>query len=587
MVARNDINRGRRQVDEVRLPHHPPAAETEVLIVGAGPTGLAAALELHRHGVDVVVLDAASSFVLPRAGAMAHTARVVELFRRWDVEHRIRRGWTFPPEWELGTVVRTSLAGHDLTPARGRRFDTRPAAAFSAASGIRRPQTALQQAFLDQLASLDVPVSGGWRLETLEETEGGVIAVAQDTATGAQQTIRARYVIGADGSRSTVRRLAGIEREGEYATERHFRFVVRTLGDYPGGHPFPSGTNVIHNQSYSGFLAALSETDWRLYAGPYPVDAVPSTSALLALARQAFGSEVELELLDATPFFKSTRIARTFRRGPFLLVGDAAHVRTPGGNLGEGFGDVANLGWKLAAVLRGQGGEALLDSYDQERRPHNWRVAEHSRARAERSATTLAEARAIGFPADEDDSAEAADRRARIADTLQRGRGPAWGVQFDERYDRSPVIWYEPGQASAEKPWDPDVYEPLALPGHRAPDGYIDPYGGTLYDRLGSDLALLVLSPEHAGAEAFESAAAERGLHVEIIHLADDAARELYGAPFALIRPDHHVVWHGEAVSPETAGAILDHAYGRPGGKERIDELADDVSEARPVAALV
>ncbi|NKF32933.1 monooxygenase, partial [Pseudomonas sp. BGM005] len=96
-----------------------------------------------------------------------------------------------------------------------------------------------------------------------------------------------------------------------------------------------------------------NETDWRVYAGPYPLEHTPTEEELLTLARAAFGSDLALQVVDVTPYFKSTRLAKTFRQGRVLLVGDAAHVRTPGGNLGEGFGDVFNLGWKLAAVLRG------------------------------------------------------------------------------------------------------------------------------------------------------------------------------------------------------------------------------------------
>ncbi|ALJ18550.1 FAD-dependent monooxygenase [Microbacterium sp. No. 7] len=563
MTAQNEISRGERHVDSVLLPHGVPPREVEVLVVGAGPTGLATALDLHRHRVDATVVDATTSFRLPRAGAMGHSARTVELFRQWGVADRVRRGWTFPPEWNLGIRLRTSLAGHDLRAVARPVFDSRPTNPHSFALQIRRPQTALQQAFLDQLAELDVVVAGGWRLISADEDADGVTSTLEHTETRTTRIVRSKYVVGADGARSTVRQLAGIEREGAYATARHYRFVVRTLGDYPGRHPFPSGTNVVVNGVHSGFLAALNETDWRVYAGPFPIDRTPSDDELLGLARAAFGSDLELELLDATPYFKSTRIAREFRRGRTLLVGDAAHVRTPGGNLGEGFGDVLNLGWKLAAVLRGTAGDALLDSYDRERRPHNHRVAAAAKARSDASERNVAAARALGFPADDDLSPEAGARRAEIAALLSRDAAPSWGIHFDERYDDSPAVWYEPEQASREKPWDPGVYEPGGLPGHRAPDGLVDPYGGTLYDRIRSDVALLVLSDEHDAVAAFERAAAERAIDIEVIHLPDESARALYGAPYALVRPDHHVAWRGTAADLD-AGAVLDLVYARP-----------------------
>jgi 2-polyprenyl-6-methoxyphenol hydroxylase-like FAD-dependent oxidoreductase len=562
MVARNEITRGERDVDTVLLAHSAPPREVEVLVVGAGPAGLATALDLHRHQVDVAVVDAATSFRLARAGAMGHTARTVEFFRQWGVAERVRRGWTFPPEWNHGTRLRTSLAGHDLAPAGRPAFDSRPVNPYSFAAPIRRPQTALQQAFLDELAELDVVVAGGWRLVAIAEDRSGITSTLEHVQVGARRTVLSKYVVGADGAKSTVRGLAGIGRDGAYATERHYRFVVRTRGDYPGGDPFPSGTNVVVNQVHSGFLAALNETDWRVYAGPYPLDAAPTEEELLTIARAAFGSDLDLELLDATPYFKSTRIAETFRRGRVALVGDAAHVRTPGGNLGEGFGDVFNLGWKLAAVLRGTAGEALLDSYDRERRPHNARVGANAKARADASEQRVAEARRIGFPADDDTSAEAAERRRRIGEVLTDGAERDWGVYFDERYDDSPAIWYEPDQAETEEPWHPAVYEPGGLPGHRAPDGVLDPWGTTLYDRIRSDVALLVLSDDRSAVAPFERAAAERSIALEIIHTPDSSARALYGAPFALVRPDHHVAWRGTGADLDP-GAVLDLVYGR------------------------
>src|SRR5690606_37087784 len=134
-------------------------------------------------------------------------------------------------------------------------------------------------------ADLDVPVAGGWRLTALDEGADGITATLEHVETAVVRTIRAKYIVGADGGRSTVRTLAGIEREGAYATERHFRFVVRTSGEYAGRDPFPSAVNVIVNGVHSGFLAALNETDWRVYAGPFPLDHTPTNEELLHLAR--------------------------------------------------------------------------------------------------------------------------------------------------------------------------------------------------------------------------------------------------------------------------------------------------------------
>lgn len=195
--------------------------------------------------------------------------------------------------------------------------------------------------------------------------------------------------------------------------------------------------------------------------------------------RSALGSDIELQVLTATPLFKSTRIADEFRRERVLLVGDAAHVRTPGGNLGEGFGDVFNLGWKLAAVVGGTAGPALLDSYTEERRPHNVRVAAHALESSLAGHERWQEIRRLGVPDDADLSPLAQETCARIGQILSSEREYPLGVTFDERYDGSSAIWYGAGQIEAESAWSAQHYIPAGRPGHRAPNGNIDPYGDT------------------------------------------------------------------------------------------------------------
>ena len=544
----------------VYFPAAAPPSDVDVLVIGAGPVGLSAAVDLAGRGVSVAVVDAATSATLVRAGAMGHSPRVVEHFRRWGLLHRIRQAWTFPPEWNRGIRVATSLVGHDLVAREPRGFTGGAGRRHSLAAPIRRPQTALQQVFLDHLGERGVTVAGGWRVEALRETGDGVLTTA--VSAGGRRRIRSRYVVAADGGGSTVRRLAGIARQGEYATEKMFRLVVRTGDLFERAGAAPSGTNIVVNQRASGFLAAISTREWRVYAGPYPLDAQPPEEELLATARAAFGFDLDLELASSTTFYQATRIAETFRAGRVLLAGDAAHVRTPGGNLGEGFGDVVNLGWKLAAVLAGYGTDALLDSYDEERRPHNWRVADHALDRARRTRERLTEIRRIGVPADADTSADAERRRDEIRALLAGEGGEAPGVVFDERYDASGVIWYEDGQLATEPPWDPDRYEDDPRPGHRAPDGYVDPWGDTLYDRIGGDLALLVFGEDTDVARAFAAAAAARAVPFTVVRLSDESARAVYGADNVLVRPDQHVAWRGARLPAGGARAVLDHVLG-------------------------
>ena len=272
-----------------------------------------------------------------------------------------------------------------------------------------------------------------------------------------------------------------------------------------------------------------------MYAGPFPLAYEPTETELLDTARAAFGADLDLELVSATRFHDATRVAETFRSGRILLAGDAAHVRTPGGNLGEGFGDVVNLGWKLASVLAGHASDALLDSYDQERRPHNQRVGDHALWRARRSAEVLDQIRRGGVPDDDDTRPAAAARRSEIGELLRQNRSADVGVTFDERYDASSAVWYESGQPDRETPWRADRYVDDARPGHRAPDGIIDAYGGTLHDRVGRDLALLVLGEGRDVERALVQEARRRGLPLTVVHVTDPEARRVYASANVVI----------------------------------------------------
>ena len=146
-------------------------------------------------------------------------------------------------------------------------------------------------------------MTGGWQLEALHEQADGIDAEVAEADSGQRRTIRARYLLGADGGSSTVRRLAGIDRDGERAPLKRLRLIVRTGDETRRLGPAPSGVNLVFNAKAWGFLAAVSTREWRVYAGPYPLDYEPTHSELVDIGRAAFGYDLDLEIASATTYY--------------------------------------------------------------------------------------------------------------------------------------------------------------------------------------------------------------------------------------------------------------------------------------------
>ena len=213
--------------------------------------------------------------------------------------------------------------------------------------------------------------------------------------------------------------------------------------------------------------------------------------------------------------------------------------------------DVVNLGWKLAAVLHGWGTDALLDSYEAERRPIALRNTQFARSMAD----SIGRLRVDG-PVQElgpqGDAARASLGQALAEHTRREFNIP--GLQLGVCYAGSPIVAHESG---GPPPDEPNRYVPTGYPGARAP--HIPFAEGALFDRFGRDFTLLALAHEPPAAWAEE--AARSGTPLVVLQHDDPAARTLYGAELVLIRPDHHIAWRG--ASSTDPSAILAMASGR------------------------
>lgn len=378
----------------VQVVTHPDRAPTtpatpDVVVVGAGPNGLMLACELALAGIDVVILERLERpDDEPKANGLL--GQVVRLLDHRGLYERLA-GRPGPP---------APMAGHFMfgaLPLNLGLLDHSPVDALAV------PQARIVAVLTERAVELGVEIRRGHALADLRQDDDAVDLVV-DGPDG-RYGLRARYVVGADGGRSVTRKCAGIGFPGvtyDRTTVRTAHATVPTAWidpdsgalNVPGSAPIPPFLGLRTERggfSYAPFPdhpPLISTTEW----DPPASDAPMSLPELEASVRRVLGADLPLTAPggDGPRVLRrlsggNTRIADRFRAGRVLLVGDAAHVygSTGGGpGLNLGLTDAVNLGWKLAATLRGSAASDLLDSYERERRPAAERMALSARAQA-------------------------------------------------------------------------------------------------------------------------------------------------------------------------------------------------------------
>lgn len=517
----------------------------QVLIVGAGPVGLALAIELGQRRIPCLLIERNDRVgYAPRAKTT--NVRTREHLRRWGIADALRAASPLGLDHPSNVVFCTRLAGPGLA-----RFEN----AFYCAPGRNPlysehaqwiPQYTVEEVMRAHAQSLPgVQLRFSCELLDFMPSDTGISARVRDLATGREERLAAAYLVGADGARSRVRELIGTRMEGHYGLSRNRNIVFRAPGlAQAHGH----GPAIMYwqvNRDVPSLIGPMDHGDTWFFM-PTHVDEHVRASDLdaPALIRQATGIDLPYEVLSTDDWVASRLLGDRYRQGRAFLAGDACHLHPPFGGYGMNMGvaDSVDLGWKLAARLQGWGGEALLDSYEAERRPvHEWVLDE-----AVHNHSVLGNHLVVdGLEAA---NAEGERLRREIGQRIQSAKLREFatlGVVLGYRYAGSPVI-DERDEAPDTAP-DFVNYVPSARPGHLAPHAWLHD-GASLYDRFGTGFTLLA-TPGPGGHDiaAAQADALRSGVPLTVLRPTESGIAALYPTRLTLIRPDQHVAWRGDA----------------------------------------
>lgn len=541
--------------------------ETEVVVVGGGPVGLTAAASLNYRGIKTVVVEKKTT-VSVLAKAQFISGRSTEHYRQIGIEEVIENA-----AWERDQPVTVKvcnkiLNGNNLVLFKvsswGDIVDKKPGAKFlffregtSVSPPLLCPQTSLEPALREHMeGSENVSMLWGWEVASIEQDANGatLALVSGEGESRKEKHIRAKYVIACDGGRSSLRKLLNVHTYGNFVFARAVSMMIKSdeLFERLQQTTGPGFSMAFNSKFLAIFISLKGTAEYAIHimlsrntSDEEVNDVVSNPSRYVDII---LGERIEHTVTVASAYNMHGLVTTEFNVGCCFFAGDSAHQWVPAGGLGlnTGIGDIFNLTWKIAAVLKGYGGPQLLCSYEIERKP----VCDLTRRFAMSLARTTTSGggnapilTSIVFSSRIITSFLRMFLNTAFNFLLASGQKYVFGLE----YLNSNVIVNEHNPNGRQYlAVTNDNFTPTSFPGQRAPHVAL-PDQETILDLFGSKFVLLVIGGQRADCALLKHELEKRNAPLST-HVYSKFAEliALYDRKYYLVRPDGIICWRSD-----------------------------------------